>query len=109
MAVLYAGAGANHFVNPRYYKKIMPPWLPYPDALIYISGIFEIAFGLLLIPEVTRQTGAWLIIALLIAIFPANIQMTINFWKKKKPYLWITIARLPLQVVLIWWAWAYTQ
>jgi uncharacterized membrane protein len=60
-----------------------------------------------LIPDATRSIAAWLIIALLIAIFPANIQMSINFKRKNNPYFWITIVRLPLQLLLIWWAWLY--
>jgi uncharacterized membrane protein len=73
-----------------------------------ISGACEIVFGLLLIPDTTRSIAAWLIIVLLIAIFPANIQMSINFKRKNNPYFWITIVRLPLQFLLIWWAWSYT-
>ena len=87
----------------------MPAWLPYHLPLIYISGVCEIAFGLLLIPEYTRHMGAWLIIAMLVAVFPANIQMAINFRNKNNPCLWVAIARLPLQILLIWWAWIYTK
>jgi len=57
----------------------------------------------------TRITAAWLIIILLIVIFPANIQMAINWSKNKNPKLWIAILRLPFQLVLIWWAWQYTR
>lgn len=109
MALGYVIAGIFHFTHPSVYKKIMPLWLPYHHALIYISGVCEIVFGLMLIPEYTRPIGAWLIIAMLVAIFPANIQMMINFWNRNNPYLWIAIARLPLQIVLIWWALAYTK
>lgn len=109
MAIGYIFAGVMHFIFPKPYKRIMPPWLPYPLALVYISGICEIVFGLLLIPENTRSIAAWLIIALLIAIFPANIQMAINFRSRNNPYLWMAIARLPLQALLIWWAWTYTK
>jgi uncharacterized membrane protein len=109
MAVVYVAAGIYHFVNPRFYQRIMPPYLPFPLALIYISGVCEIVFGVLLIPEATRIPAAWLIIALLVAVFPANIQMAINFWERKNPYLWMAIARLPLQVVLIWFAWLFTK
>ena len=109
MALLYTVAGIYHFVNPRMYLRIMPSYLPFHLPLVYISGICEIAFALLLIPESTRPVGAWLIIALLIVVFPANIQMAVNFYQKQNPSLWIAIARLPLQLVLIWWAWAYTK
>jgi uncharacterized membrane protein len=109
MALLYIAAGIYHFVNPRMYLRIMPPYLNFHSALVYISGICEIVFGLLLIPESIRQIGAWLIIGLLILIFPANIQMAINFKKRHNPYLWLALVRLPLQVILIWWAWNYTK
>ncbi|MGZ4047781.1 MAG: DoxX family protein [Bacteroidia bacterium] len=109
MILAYFAAGVYHFVNPKLYLKIMPPYLPFPNLLIYISGICEIVFALLLIPESTRPIAAWLIIALLIAVFPANIQMAINFWQKNSSSLWIAILRLPLQIVLIWFAWIYTK
>jgi len=109
MSLLYIAAGIYHFVNPKMYMRIMPAWLPYHLPLVYISGVCEIAFALLLIPESTRPVGAWLIIALLIAVFPANIQMLINFYNKQSPSLWIAVVRLPLQLVLIWWAWMYTK
>lgn len=109
MALLYVAAGANHFINPRFYKPIMPPWLPWHMELIYISGACEILFGALLIPAATRIPAAWLIIALLIAVFPANIQMLINFNAVQHKYLWAAWLRLPLQLVLIWWAWIFTR
>ena len=109
MAIVYVAAGLNHFINPKFYTRIMPPWLPYPLMLVNISGVCEIAFSLLLIPAATRAIGAWLIILLLIAVFPANIQMSVNYWKYHNPYFWVTLLRLPLQFVLIWWAWVYTK
>jgi uncharacterized membrane protein len=109
MIVFYVVAGINHFINTSQYIRIMPPWLPYPLALVYISGIGEIAFGLLLIPRVTRRPAAWLVIALLVAIFPANIQMALNYWHGHDPQLWISIVRLPLQILLIAWAYIYTK
>lgn len=109
MSLLYIAAGIYHFVNPRFYMKIMPPYLPFHLQLVYISGICEIVFAVLLIPESIRPIAAWLIIALLIAVFPANIQMAVNFYHKQHPALWMAIARLPLQLLLIWWAWTYTR
>ncbi len=109
MAVLYVAAGIYHFINPRFYQKIMPTYLPWHIPLVYISGVCEIIFALLLIPESTRVIAAWLIIILLIAVFPANIQMAVSFWQKQRPTLWIALVRLPLQLVLIWWAWIYTK
>ncbi|HKC69700.1 MAG TPA: MauE/DoxX family redox-associated membrane protein [Bacteroidia bacterium] len=109
MVALYVAAGIYHFVNPRMYQKIMPTYLPWHMPLIYISGVLEIAFALLLLPESTRPVAAWLVIGLLVAIFPANIQMAVNWWQRQNPKLWIAILRLPLQAVLIYWAWMYTK
>ena len=108
MVLLYVAAGINHFVNPRFYMKIMPPAIPYHKAMVDISGICEIVFALLLLPLATRHIGAWLIIILLIAIFPANIYMAINWTRKHYRNLWIAYARLPLQAVLVWWAYSFT-
>jgi uncharacterized membrane protein len=109
MAVFYVCAGTAHFTMPEYYLAIMPPYIPWHIELVYISGACEIIFALLLIPKATRRTAAWLIIALLIAVFPANIQMTINYANENNPGLWYTIVRLPIQFLLIWWAWVYTR
>ncbi|HEY0262661.1 MAG TPA: DoxX family protein [Chitinophagales bacterium] len=109
MAVVYIIAGLNHFINPKAYMKFMPTYLPWHYELVLISGVLEVLFGALLFFPATRVIGAWSIILLLIAIFPANVQMAVNFYQKKSPYLWIAIARLPLQLILIWWAWQYTK
>jgi uncharacterized membrane protein len=109
MICFYIIAGANHFANPKLYLRIIPSWLPNPSLINYSSGAFEILFALLLIPQTTRSVAAWLIIALLIAVFPANVQMTLNFWRAHDPKLWLTIIRLPFQLILIWWAWLYTR
>ena len=109
MTLVYVAAGIYHFVNPKMYMKIMPTYLPWHLQLIYISGVIEIVLGILLIPESTRPIAAWLIIAMLVAVFPANIQMAVNFWQRNSSSLWIAIARLPLQVVLIWLAWLFTK
>ena len=87
----------------------MPTYIPWHMQLIYVSGILETLLGILLIPFLTRRIAAWGIIILLILIFPANINMMLNYWNEKKPDLWITILRLPLQIVLIWWAYTFTK
>lgn len=109
MAFVYVAAGIYHFINPKLYLKIMPPYISYHLQLVYISGVIEIILGILLLPESTRSVSAWLIMVLLIAVFPANIQMAVNFWQKNNPSLWIAILRLPLQPFLIWLAWLYTK
>ena len=109
MAVFYIVAGINHFINKRFYLNMMPSYLPFHKELNIISGIMEIIIGVMLFYDATRVLGAWLLIALLVAVFPANVQMAVDFKKKNNPYFWATIVRLPLQVVLIWWAWLYTK
>ena len=109
MSVLYVIAGINHFISPLFYKQIMPPYIPWHMPLIYVTGILEIILGILLIPIFTRRIAAWGIIILLILVFPANINMMINYWQEENPDLWITILRLPLQFVLIWWAYTFTK
>lgn len=109
MSFLYILAGLNHFRSPGTYMRIMPRYLPWHLQLVYLSGVLEIIFGLMLLFPVSRVAGAWCIILLLIAVFPANIQMAADFYHKKNPYLWIALLRLPLQLVLIWWAWLYTR
>jgi len=109
MALCYIAAGINHFVFPPMYMKIMPPWVPLHSLMVKVTGVLEVAFAILLIPPETRHAGAWLLIALLVAIFPANVQMAIKFRRKQNKYLWLAYTRLPLQAVLIWWAWLYTK
>jgi uncharacterized membrane protein len=109
MACIYFIAGINHFLNPSSYIKIMPPWLPFPEALVFVSGAIEIVCALLLLPSFSRKLAAWGIIVLLIAVFSANIQMSINYHKENNPYFWLTLLRLPLQFLLIWWAYQFTK
>jgi len=102
-------AGANHLLNPESYRKIIPGFLPYPGTLVYLSGLFEIIFGVLLVPRSTRKAAAWGIILLLVAVFPANIQMMLNYLHENRPYAWVTVLRLPVQGLLIWWASLYVR
>jgi uncharacterized membrane protein len=74
-----------------------------------ISGIAEIVLGIGVIIPATRRWSAWGIIALLVAVFPANIQMMVNYLKDQNPNAWLTILRLPIQVILIAWAYQYTS
>lgn len=87
----------------------MPPWLPLRKEIVFISGAFEILLALMLILKETRKTAAWGLIILLIVVFPANIQMFINYLNEHNPHLWISIIRLPFQPLLIWWAYSFIQ
>ena len=109
LAIAFVLAGANHFINPAFYLKIMPPVLPAPLFLIYLSGFFEIALGvLLLIPKFTRSAACG-IIALLIAVYPANIYMALNANLFPEFNQALVYLRLPLQFVMIAWAFWHTK
>jgi uncharacterized membrane protein len=109
MILFYVFTGVNHFVHPEVFMKIMPSWLPYHHQLVFISGVCEVAFALLFIFPITRSIGVCCIILLLVAIFPANIQMLLNYLEENNKYLWIAILRLPLQIILIWWAYSFLK
>lgn len=103
-ASLFVMAGLLHFLRPHSYLKIMPAYLPSPLALVYLSGAFEVLGGIgILIPRL-RPVAGYGLIALLIAVFPANIEMLLQNLRKDglSPFSWLLLARLPLQVVLIW-------
>lgn len=109
LGVLFVVAGVYHFVNPGFYVRIMPAYLPWHYELVLISGAFEILGGVgLLIPAVSR-VAAWGLIALLVAVFPANVHMALHpaqFPNLPPPLLW---GRLPLQAVLVAWAYWFTR
>lgn len=109
MAVLYVLAGINHFWHPEGYLKIMPHFLPWHTMLNYLAGALEILFGLLLLFRATRSIGAWGLIVLLILVFPANVQMAVDYTQQGHPLVWLAYLRLPLQLLLIWWAMHYTK
>ncbi len=111
MGAFYIGAGTLHFFITRRYVAIMPPYLPAPQTLVLISGAAEIAGGigiLASIPQV-RRAAAWGLIALLIAVMPANIYMVTDHQRFPDIPLWLLVLRLPLQLPLIYWAWTYTR
>ena len=116
MGVFYAAAGVMHFVAPKVYARIVPPQFPKSVALVYLSGIAEIGLGVGVLLRRTRQQSAWGLIALLIAVFPANVHMATSDVATDTAPDWAedttraaTWARLPLQGVLVLWAWWYTR
>ena len=108
LAGLFVAGGIGHLVAPTFYMKIMPPYLPYHAALVLLSGLAEIALGLLLLIPRTSRPAAWGLIALLIAVFPANLYMAQNPQRFDLPPLMLWL-RLPLQGLLIYWAFAYAK
>ncbi len=108
MAAVYTLAGLNHFRSPRFYVYMMPPFIPLPKLMVDLSGLAEIVLGIGLFFPVTRVWAAWGVIALLIAVFPANVFMAVSDKFAHFP-AWLLWGRLPLQGVLIWWAYQYTK
>ena len=105
LGATFLGTGALHFAKPRIYQAIMPRYLPAHRALVYASGVAEMAGGAgVLHPRTARPAGWWLV-ATLLAIFPANVEMAVHaerFRRFPRPLLW---ARLPLQGAIIAWVW----
>ena len=103
-SIFYVIVGIKHFIEPGYFLSIVPPYLPYHLELVYISGLFEILFGLLILFPKYRYYGANGLILLLVAVFPANIYLAQS--KEAQEAIGATqeIAtwRLPIQGVLIW-------
>lgn len=112
MAVFYMVAGAMHFVRADVYMPMMPPYLPWHAGLVFLSGVAEVALGAAVLVPSLRRLAAWGIILLLIAVFPANIHIALHnvplFGATEGAGIgnWI---RLPVQGLLIWWAWIYTR
>jgi uncharacterized membrane protein len=106
-AVFFIGGGANHFRSPMFYARIVPPNFPSPHAIVLISGVAEIVGGLGLLVPPLRRTAAWGLIALLVAVFPANLYMAIEPNRFADLHLpaWLFVARLPLQAVFVAWVW----
>jgi uncharacterized membrane protein len=111
LAALMVGMGVLHFVAPKAFIRTMPKALPAHGALVAISGAFEVLGGVGLLIPLTQKWAAWGLIALFVAVFPANVNMAvhgISFGRGPTPR-WVLWARLPLQAVFIYWAWTYTR
>jgi len=108
LAGVMAGAGVAHFVVPGFFEKIVPRVLGHEHLLVQASGVAELGCAALLANRRTARIGGWATVALLIAVFPANVQMAMDsgvgdggFPANAAGVAW---ARLPLQIPLIWWA-----
>ena len=112
MGVFYVFAGVAHFRRPDYYLPMMPPYLPWHAELVFLSGVAEVLCGLgLLLPQ-TRRLAAWATIALLVAVFPANIHVALHdvpLFGAAQGAGALNWIRLPFQALLIAWAWWYTR
>jgi uncharacterized membrane protein len=110
LAVFFVGSGANHFRSPRFYRVIVPPRLQH-DAkrVVEVSGVAEVLGGIaVLLPRTRRLAGVYLI-ALLAAVFPANLYMAREPERFSRIPRWALYARLPLQPLMMWWAWRATR
>lgn len=105
LAALFVAAGGNHFLNPDFYVRIMPPYLPAHLELVYMSGVIEILGGIALLIPTIRAMAGWGLIILLLAIFPANIHMAVHPEQFPGVPAYALYLRLPFQFLLI--AWAY--
>jgi uncharacterized membrane protein len=110
LAAFFVGSGSNHFVMRQAYERMVPPRLQ-GDArrVVEVSGVAEIAGGLAVLLPRTRRLAGLGLIALLAAIFPANLYMASSPGRFRKIPRWALYARLPLQPMMMWWAWRATR
>jgi uncharacterized membrane protein len=111
LGAFFITAGVNHFVMPRPYERIVPPGYGDPRLLVKVSGVAEVAGGAGVLIAPTRRAAGWGLIALLAAVFPANVHMArhpeqVPGLRVPRALLWL---RLPLQPLMMWWAWAATR
>ena len=112
MGAAYIGAGVMHFVNPGFYLPMMPPYLPLHAELVFLSGVTEVALGATVLVPALRPWAAWGIILLLIAVFPANLHVALHDIPLGSAHEGLGVwnwVRLPIQPLLILWAWWYTR
>ena len=116
LSAIMVTIGILHFTHGQVFASIVPDYLPAPLLLVYASGVFEIALGVGLLLERTRVLAAWGLVALYVAVFPANIHMALHpdlhiagvdpSFRLSPVLLWL---RLPLQPLLMYWAYLYTR
>ena len=108
-ALFMVAAGMAHFVNPAFYLRIMPPWLPWHEELVWLSGVCEVVAGVLVAMPRTRRVGGLFAVAVLLGVFPANVWMAVDTSLWPEVPTWTRWARLPLQAPLIYWAWRISR
>jgi len=109
LAFAFVAAGTNHFVNPDFFVAIMPPYLPAHLELVYLSGVVEIAGGIGVLIPALRSIAGWGLVALLVAVFPANLHMALHpeLFSDMTPLA--LYSRLPIQILFIAWAYWATR
>lgn len=112
LALAMIGIGVLHFARPKPFVRIVPKYLPAPLTLVYVSGFFEILGGVGLLIPATRVLAAWGLIALYVAVFPANVYMLtddVSLDPRKPIPRWALWLRLPFQLLFIAWAFWFTR
>jgi len=109
LAVFFVAAGLNHFLDPAFYLRIMPPYLPWHEALVFVSGVLEVAGGVAVLVPRWRSMAGWGLVILLVAIFPANLHMALNVELFPDIDPWLLYGRLPLQAAFVAWAYWATR
>ena len=112
LVAFYVLAGVNHFAHEDYYLPMIPSWLPWPRALVLLSGVAEVALGVGVAIPRARRLAAWGLVALLVAVFPANLHVALHdlpmMGNEHGLGVWNWV-RLPFQLPLIAWAWWFTR
>ena len=109
LAAFFINVGVDHFVNPEFYLSIMPPAFPLHLEAVYISGFFEVLGGVgVLIPRL-RKIAGWGLVALLVAVYPANIYMAITPEAFPEVSVELLYVRLAFQFLFFYWAFSVTR
>lgn len=114
-AIAYSIVGVVHLVSPEKLSYMIPEFIPYPETMVYLSGVLEIGFSVLLLIPGYQKVAGWLIIGLLLAVFPANVHVAINNLPAPgglpaEPwYLWSRLAFQPIYISWVWWAAIYVD
>ena len=112
LAAFFVLAGALHFLRPREYEAMMPPYVPRHRRAVAISGAAEIAGGIAVVPRSTRRAAGLWLLTLLVVVFPANLDMAVHPERHRgleRVPRWALWARLPLQPLIMIWAWRATR
>ena len=109
LAAFFINVGIDHFINPDFYLSIMPPAFPMHLEAVYISGFFEILGGICVLIPSLRIIAGWGLVALLIAVYPANIYMALTPEEFPDIPIAILYFRLPLQFLFFYWAYSVTR
>jgi len=109
LSPFFVVAGVNHFLNPGFYLAMMPPYLPAHLEIVYLSGVLEVLGGVAVLVPRVRSSAGWALIALLVAVFPANLYMALNpgLFPSMSPV--VLYVRLPIQALFIAWAYWATR